>query len=276
MGRFAYSTNAFKRFSLQETLRLVKSIGYDGVEIMADVPHLYPPHYADKTKLNELRSLLEELQLPVSNLNTFTLFAVGDMHHPSWIEKEEELRRTRIEHTKSCLRLAKELNCPNISIQPGGKLEHFTEQEASELFIRQLEKEILPLAEELNVAVLVEPEPELLLENSEQFENFIKNFDTPFIGLNCDVGHFVCAGEDPAEVIRRLKKYIKHIHIEDIKERIHEHKIPSEGDIDFESVFDALYEIGYDGFVSVELYPYQDNPVEAGRKALQHLKAFIR
>src|SRR3712207_7415759 len=47
--------------------------------------------------------------------------------------------------------------------------------------------------------------------------------------------------------------------------------IPGRGSIDFRSVFDAMDDIGYRGFVTVELYPYQDNPVEAAKEAYSYL-----
>ena len=42
--KLAFSTNAFKQVSLEESLRQIAACGYAGVEIMADVPHAYPPH----------------------------------------------------------------------------------------------------------------------------------------------------------------------------------------------------------------------------------------
>ena len=42
--KLAFSTNAFKQVSLEESLREIAACGYAGVEIMADVPHAYPPH----------------------------------------------------------------------------------------------------------------------------------------------------------------------------------------------------------------------------------------
>jgi sugar phosphate isomerase/epimerase len=271
--KFAYSTNAFKRYSLEEAVRLIKGIGFDGVEIMADRPHLYPPDY-NEARRQGLKDLLISLGLKVSNLNTFTLEAVMDMHHPSWIEKDAGLRRRRIEHTRDCLELAAQLDCPNISIQPGGKVEHFPAPESMEIFISGLQ-EVIPLAKQLGVKILVEPEPNLLMENSRQFAEFINRVDNSVIGLNCDVGHFYCAGEDPAEVIRNLAGHIHHLHIEDIKQRIHNHIICGQGEMDFKSIFDALKDIKYNGFISVELYPYQDNPVDAGKESLRFLKRFV-
>ena len=55
--KFAYSTNAFKQYTLEEAIRLIKEVGCDGVEIMADRPHLYPPDYAIQSKIETLKNL---------------------------------------------------------------------------------------------------------------------------------------------------------------------------------------------------------------------------
>jgi sugar phosphate isomerase/epimerase len=41
--------------------------------------------------------------------------------------------------------------------------------------------------------------------------------------------------------------------------------------IDFRQVFRAIEGTGYGGFVTVELYPYQDDPVSAARDAFEYL-----
>jgi sugar phosphate isomerase/epimerase len=47
--------------------------------------------------------------------------------------------------------------------------------------------------------------------------------------------------------------------------------MPGEGSIDFRSVFKAIVAIGYKGFVTVELYPYQDDPMYAAQAAYDYL-----
>ena len=40
--KFAFSANAFLRFDILETIKIISSIGYTGIEIMADIPHAFP------------------------------------------------------------------------------------------------------------------------------------------------------------------------------------------------------------------------------------------
>jgi sugar phosphate isomerase/epimerase len=96
----------------------------------------------------------------------------------------------------------------------------------------------------------------LPLENSTEFLDFIKNVDSDYVKLNFDIGHFYCVMEDPGNLVYRLADYIEHFHLADIAtNRVHHHLIPGQGSIDFRSVFKAIIEIGYKGFVTVELYP---------------------
>ena len=268
---FGYSTNAFVKFSLFEAVEKIARLGFQGVEIMCDRPHLYPDDFGPED-LTRLRRLLQEQGLGVTNLNSFTLFAVGDTYLPSWIEPERERREIRVRHTLACLRLAQVLGCGNISVPPGGPLGAISEQEALRRFYEGLER-VVPVAEELGVKVLVEPEPGLLMENTGQFRAFIREVSSAAVGLNFDVGHFFCAGEDPSVAFEKLFEWVGHVHLEDIAaSRVHNHLIPGRGAIRLLDVLRTMVRLGYRGHISLELYPYVDMPEEAGRESLEYLR----
>ena len=272
--QFAFSTNAFKKYSLVETINVLSEIGYTGIEILCYVPHAYPKTLSD-SEIREIRQLLSRLGISLSNLNAFTLFAIGDTYHPSWIEIDPSYRKLRIDHTIDCIKLASKLGAKNISTEPGGLVmnNELSKDESLKLFEEGI-NQVLNTAERENVTILVEPEPDLLIENSEEFVNFIKNFDSKSIGLNLDIGHFFCVGEDPSRVIHKLSEYICHVHLEDISEdRRHNHLILGEGVIDISSALRSLKDIGYDGFITVELYPYQDCPAYAAKQSMKFIKS---
>jgi sugar phosphate isomerase/epimerase len=273
--KLAFSTNAFKQVSLEESLRQIAACGYAGVEIMADVPHAYPPH-VDARRRQSLKALLAELRLGLTNLNAFTLFALGDTWHPSWIEPDAAARERRYEHTLNCIRLARDLGAPGISLEPGGPLPNgVSRADAMALYRRGLER-VLPEAEACGVDLLVEPEPHLLIERPEEFEELIAGLAHPRLALNFDIGHFYCVGVDPAEAARRLGPHIRHVHLEDIApSREHKHLVPGAGAIDFPAVLAALRDVGYDGWVTVELYPYEAQAREVADRAIQVLSQWF-
>ena len=268
---FGYSTNAFVKFSLLDSLERIARLGFKGVEIMGDRPHLYPPDFGPD-KIEELKTALVKHQLKVTNINSFTLFAVGDTYLPSFIEPDKARRDIRVRHTKDSLRVAKDLGCANISIPPGGPLEGMDWLAGAKLFREGLEK-VIPDAETLGVKLLIEPEPELFIENSSEFKRFIRDFQSPALGLNFDIGHFFCVGEDPRKALEDLFEWVGHMHLEDIAAtRVHNHLIPGLGVIDYPAIFKTIKALGYTGDISLELYPYVDTPEEAGRESLEYLK----
>ena len=140
------------------------------------------------------------------------------------------------------------------------------------LFHQGLEQ-VVPLAEELGVKILVEPEPDLLMENTAEFKSFIKDVRSPMVGLNFDIGHFFCAGEDPAEALETLFEWVGHVHLEDIGiSRIHQHLVPGDGAIDLPAVFRKMKELDYQGDMTLELYTYANGPDVAGVKSLEYLR----
>jgi sugar phosphate isomerase/epimerase len=272
--KLAFSTNAFRKFSLQDAITEIAKIGYKGVEIMCDKPHLWPED-TDTLLIQTIKSVLSQNKIMVSNLNAFMTTAIGDFYHPSFIEKDLRYRRKRIEYTYNCIKIAKLIGAGSISVIPGGPVEKIDRTEALNIFKQEI-LEIAKFANKENVKILIEPEPDLLIQTSKEFIEFAKNISEESIGLNFDIGHFFCVGEDPAELIRFFGNQIHHIHIEDIaQDRKHFHLIPGKGVIDFARIFDALREIDYQDFVCVELYPYVDRPVEVAKKAYDFLIKFF-
>lgn len=269
-----YSTNAFVKYDLIESIAKINNLGFRGVEIMCDRPHLYPPDYRPY-RLAEVKAALADHGIKPTNLNSFTLFAVGDTYLPSWIEPEADRRNIRVQHTLDCLAVAGELNCPNISVPPGGPLKGISRKDAIALFHQGLDR-VIPEAERLGIKILIEPEPDLLLERTAEFKPFITDIASPAVGLNFDIGHFFCAGENPSTAFEALFAWIGHVHIEDIApNRTHKHLIAGHGAIDFKHVFDTMHRLGYTGDISLELYPYTDRPEDAGRESLAYLQPLL-
>lgn len=273
--KLAFSSNAFRNHSLEETVAILAEIGYDGLEVMADVPHAWPPDMTP-ARVQAVRAALERHGMAISNLNAFMMCAVEDFHHPSWIEPDPAYRRRRVDHTIAALRLAKQLGARTVSTEPGGPLpEGWTREKALETFREGL-REAARHAQESGVRLLIEPEPGMIIERSAEFEDFMEGFRSPSVGLNFDLGHFFCVGEDPAALIRRFGRRIEHVHLEDIAaDRKHFHLPPGLGAIDFQAVADALRSIGYNGWVTIELYPFQDDPAGAAREAFRTIRPLL-
>src|SRR5262249_41081830 len=96
------------------------------------------------------------------------------------------------------------------------------------------------------------------------------------VGMNFDIGHSFCVGDEPAETIPRVKDWVRHVHLEDIAAtRVHHHLVPGDGAIDFAATLRALRGVGYDGWVTIELYPFVHDPAGAPRRGLAHIQGVL-
>ena len=269
---FGFSTNAFREYELTEAIEIIAEAGYHGVELLFDQPHLYPPTATDE----EIEAVLETVrtaEITISNCNAFMLTAIEDFHHPSFIEPDSAYRRKRIEYTRAAIKTAAALGQSHISVEPGGPLP--TEKSTSWGLDRFEEglRNLLPVAEEKDVTLLIEPEPELLIETSDQFLELIQRIDSSYVKCNFDAGHFYCVDEDPAELVSQLAPYTEHYHLEDIPaDRTHEHTQLGDGDMDIGEFLTAIEDTSYDGFVTVELYPYESTAAETARESMDYLQ----
>ena len=277
--KLAFSSNAYLNFSFPEAVRRIAALGYRGVEIMADVPHAWPAWLLDEQK-QSIRDALARNNLAISNINAFMMHAVNDPRqrywYPSWIEPDPHYRQIRIDHTTRALTLARELGAPCITTEPGGPVPKGGSWSAAlKLFVEML-KPVIAHAEKEGVLLLIEPEPGLLIETADQFLELMQHLNSPAVGMNFDIGHAFCVKDDPATTIPRMAKFIRHFHLEDIAAtRVHHHLVPGDGAIDFAATLQAIRGIGYQGWVTVELYPFIENPDEAARRAFQYVTPLL-
>ncbi len=278
--RFAFSTNAYRRFPFDEAAARIAALGYDGLELMADVPHAWPAGLLEAPK-RAIRAAMEQHGLGFSNVNAFMMNAINDFRHPflhpSFIEADEGYRRVRIDHTRRALDLCAELKAPHITTEPGGPFRagEPNRAQAIDLFVESL-KPLVDHAEKLGVLLLVEPEPFLLVETTDQYLEIAERINSPALGLNFDVGHAYCVSEDIPRAIAKLAPHTRHYHLEDIAAtREHHHLIPGDGAIDFAEVVAAIKRTGYDGWLTVELYPNLADPDEAARRAMAYLAPLV-
>jgi sugar phosphate isomerase/epimerase len=275
--KLAYSSNAYMRFPLDEALSRIAALGYRGVELMADIPHLWPADTTD-AMIDATRKALDRYNLEISNINAFMMNKIGDKRqpywHPSWIEPDIAYRSIRTEHTRNALTMARKLGAPCITTEPGGPIESASGfKSAMNLFVEEL-KPIIEHAEREGVLLLVEPEPGLLIERFDQYLELRDRIDSPFMQLNFDVGHAYCVAEEPADWIPKMAAHTRHYHVEDIAAtRKHHHLVPGTGAIDFTATLRAIRDTKYEGWVTVELYPFIDDPDRAGRDAKAHLES---
>jgi sugar phosphate isomerase/epimerase len=278
--KLAFSSNAYLSHSIESAIERIAGLGYRGIELMADVPHAWPAGLLEERK-QAIRDALAKHRLAISNVNAFMMNAIADPRqpywHPSWIEPDPHYRAIRREHTKRSLELARDIGAPHITTEPGGPLAPGQSwKSGADVFYEEL-MPCIEVAERLDVPLLIEPEPGLLIEKFEQYLEFVGRVDSPMIGLNFDIGHAYCVGEEPQDWIAKMREHTVHYHFEDIAaSRVHAHLTPGQGAIDFAATIREIEKTGYDGWLTIELYPYIDEPDTAAREAKSFLEPLMR
>src|SRR5665213_1876298 len=160
--KLAFSTNAYTRFPLLDALHGIKQAGFAGVEILADVPHAYPPQITTQLTASVVKAL-DQTGLIVSNVNCNCSF--GYWKHappepyfePSLISPIAKYRADRSTMIITSMDFAKQLGAKNISITSGRTLGGMPPDNAAIQFAESI-LPILDHAEKLGIDVGIECE----------------------------------------------------------------------------------------------------------------------
>jgi len=275
--KLSFSSNAYTRHSIFTAVEGIAAAGYAGVELLADIPHLYPFSFGPED-VQKLHDLLRRHNLAVANINANT--AMGyygrtfwePLFEPSLANPDPVARKWRIDYTKRCIVLAHRFGAPTVSVTSGCMLPGIWPED-SLLLLRDSLKEVVSFARDYDVRIGIEYEPGLLISCAEELAAFLVLFDSSFLGANLDLGHSHVIGEDHNEVISLLGEKIFHIHLEDIHRLKHYHLVPGQGDMDFPAIFAALEQQRYNGYITIELYTYSNAPDEAARQSIAFFQA---
>lgn len=132
---------------------------------------------------------------------------------------------------------------------------------------------IIPYAIENGIKIATETFGDAVFFECCDFFGYIDEFEKAFndiiavdefkdhFGVCVDTGHSNKAtrfgNPSAGDVIRRMGKHVICLHLHDNNTLTDQHRIPMTGNIDWDDVFSALEEVGYDGVYNLELNPIQ-------------------
>ena len=118
-----------------------------------------------------------------SNINAFMMNAINDHRqpywHPSFIEPDPHYRQVRIDHTRRALRSAPSWGRRTSPPSRAGRWRRGSRgRQAIDLFVEVL-KPLAEHAHDCGVLLLIEPEPGLLLETTDQYLEVAERVESP-------------------------------------------------------------------------------------------------
>ncbi len=238
--KFSFSTKGWHDGSFDQFCDVASELGYSGIEIHNIYNKIFSG--SDGAVLNReasvtLRKLYEK------KLNIPCIDVVAD------ISSYEDYV---VEEIKNCISAAHSLHIPHIRI----RAEKHNDTEKCVDNVKMIINEVLPLAEEKKVTLLIETtglfcDTSFLCKTLDYFASdsvgALWNFSDAYYG----------AGEEPDAVIKNLGAYVKHIHIHDAVDTNGkmEYRLLGEGELPLEKMMLALKSVNYDGYFSLVWNP---------------------
>lgn len=250
--RLGYGLNGFAGHRLSDACSVLASLGYEGVGLTLDQPHLDP--FGDlPSEVAHARRCLDAHGL-ASVIETGSRYVLDPWrkHEPTLVS--DEGRERRVELLCRAVRIAFELGSEAVSCWSGTAPPGV---DVAGLWRRMIEGlgPVLDDAAALGVTVCVEPEPGMFLATLDDVLALRKRLGNPeHLRVTLDLGHLVCnEPRTPADTVRHAGSLLGNVQVDDMVRDVHEHLELGTGELDLDSVFGALVETGYAGLACVEL-----------------------
>ena len=257
----------FEGWSFEKAFDLAADAGYDGVEIapftfgrlVTDVP-------ADERA--RLCGLAEERGLEIVGLHWLLAKTEGFyLNHP-----DSEIRGKTVEYVKDLARCCADLGGRIMvfgSPKQRNVLPGLSFDEAWNL-TREAFSQTLPTLEEVGVTLCMEPlgpgETDFI-NTASQAMRLVDEIAHPNFKMIVDVKAMSTETGPISKIIESAAGYFKHFHANDANLRG-----PGFGDTDFKPIAEALRKVGYNGYVSVEVFDFSPDPETIARKSIKYLR----
>lgn len=279
MGRFPIGViiNSFRT----DTVTAVKKaaeVGAQGFQVYATSGEMAPENMT-ATKIAEFKKLVADNGLVISAL-------CGDLGGGgfSFAERNPE----KIEKSKRIIDLAKELGTDVVTTHIGVVPEDKNNDRYK--VMQEACFDLSRYADSIGAHFAIETGP----ETSAALKEFLDSLGSTGVGVNLDPANLVMVtGDDPVGAVYNLKDYIVHTHAKDGKQIFYKDpeiiyglkqevivtedsflEVPlGEGQVPWEKYLNALEDIGYKGFLTIER-EVGDNPEKDIRKAVEFLKGY--
>ncbi|MDO4275164.1 MAG: sugar phosphate isomerase/epimerase [Eubacteriales bacterium] len=251
----------------------------EGGRRYAGVSHLDVDNL-DDTKAAYVRKYCEDRNVEISSL----------AYYPNMMDEDLQKRQAAAAHLKKLITASKKLGI--------GMVTTFVGRMQTQPLSRNLEetdkvwKPILEFAKENEVRIGIENCPMLFTEDEWPggqnlavspwiFRRLFTAMPSKYFGLNYDPSHFVWQQMDEIKPLFEFRDKIFHVHIKDIKisrEKLDDVGIlsppltymspclPGLGDVRWDKFLSSLKQIGYDGYVCIEI---EDKDYEGSREAVE-------
>lgn len=248
--------------TLREWVELAAPLGLDGLEYYSGFLEL-----ADPARWPDARRTVESHGLVIPMLCC----------SPDFSSPDADFRQREIAKEKNWIRMAATLGAKYCRVLSGQRRPELSRAHGLDLVVSSIEA-CLPEAEACGVTLILENHykddfwnfPEFA-QKMDVFCELVERIRHPHFGVNYDPSNAFLAGDDPLELLRRVKHRVVTMHasdrylaegtIEDLRRdetgaegyaRRLRHGTIGRGLNDYDAIFTELRGVGFDGWVSIE------------------------
>ena len=264
--KFAICNETFLDWSFPKAFSFARECGYTGIEI------------APFTIANDVKEISAEKRTEVRRQAAAAGLEVIGLH---WLlaktngyyltSPDEAVRRRTAEYLKELARCCRDLGGRVLvfgsplqrNLLPGVSMDQAMGY-AAEVFTAAL-----PAFEEHDVVLAVEPLGPAegnFLNRAADGVKLIEMIGSPHCRLHLDCKAMSSEPDPIPDIIRRHAGLLEHFHANDANKLG-----PGFGEIDFVPIFAALGEVGYDGWVSVEVFDYTPGVDRLARESIDYM-----
>jgi protein FrlC len=252
-------------YSLEEAASRIARAGYDAMEIGCAAPHAWPAHLS-KQRRAELKKFINGEGLAVSSL--LPAPGGGPGNNPSSMLPEE--RAATIAHYKEVVDLAHDLGSERVLYIAGWRSYGVSAEDARAWTLNAL-IEIGRHAATKGVTMCVEATSAdaNLIDTGSQALRLAQDTGLANVKVMFDTYHALYRNEVASDYVFEMAPHLAHVHFADI-----DRKPPGEGVIDWVGVMQALKDIDFKGYLTMEIgfAARRVEPDRYARSALTFLK----
>ncbi len=247
--------------TLRQWIDLAATLDIDGLEFYAGFLEM-----KDQNFWSEAKKMATDhgLEIPM-------MCCSPDFTHP-----DASFRKEQIEHEKFWMEMTAALGGKFCRVLSGQRRPEVSREEGIQYAVSSIEA-CLPLAGKLGLTLIIENHykdnywdyPEFA-QMSDVFCDLVSSIDSPYFGVNYDPSNTILAGEDPLELLERIKHRVVTMHasdryltegtIEDLRKEENSlgyasrlsHGVIGKGLNDYDTIFSQLKAVGFDSWISIE------------------------
>lgn len=265
--KFGICNEIFQNWKLDDAMSFAKKAGYDAIEI---APFTLAKYVTDipAAERQRIRDAAAATGIAISGIHWVLVQAEGMyLNHP-----DAAVRQNTARYFCELVNFCADIGGRYIVVgspKQRNVMEGISYAQAWEWATNTF-RDSVKLAEQRGVTICFEPLAPVetnFINTAAEGIRFVRQLGSPNFKIILDVKAMSSEPTPVPQIIRESKGDFAYFHANDVNL-----KGPGFGDVDFKPIAAALKEVGYDGYVSVEVFNFEEGPEVISTRSIDYLK----